>query len=609
MRVWLCLAVIVAFVVVRGVVFVHHDAPRGDVLLDVGVTRSLLAGDGFESGFTRGTAFVVGEGEVPPQNMADQHAPLWPLIGAATATVFGVDPFTGLQIASFIAGFALLLATWRLVDRLTEGGVGVPDGLPALGAALVAAGYVAIDASANGSLYAAQALGVVLLVDHLGSSRPSALCLGLLLGGLWALNHQCLVLLPVPLVVLLVTARGRTTERSLGGAAAVGLAAIAIAAAVQVPWWWRNVEVFGSATYSVNPLYLLYRLGVVPELAVEAGGPVARFPADVPWLTLMVGGVKSWLASNVLYVFVTGLFAWPFTMALAAAGLVPTGLAGLRTGDRRAVALVVTLLVLLAVSVVWPATKLRYLVPLTPLVVALGVAALAHRGSRAWRSAALAVWIGLLAFTLDDLTGTADDPRPTRWWALSVLGAFVYALPLAWRELTARRHVVVGAVSVAPAVALGLGAAAACSVAAFLLTGPVELEGGTVDDPGTAYFSTAFAPDYFGQHKDVVDDARAAAAARLWAAMAEDGVERVVGPIELLAHPVPDLVRLPLASTTGDDDRALFDASLAWWIDRGYDHVVLRADAPPPGDPRLERIGESTPAGSAHGFTWYRATR
>lgn len=612
MRVWICLALIVASLFMRGAVFGNHDDPRGDVLLDVGVARSLLDGEGFAAGFTRGTAFVVGDGEVPPQDMADQHAPLWPLIGAGFAWLFGTDPFTGLKLASLVAGVALLLATWRLIDRLTESAVGAPDGLAAFGAALVALSFVAIDATGNGSLYAAQALGVVLLVDHLGSPRPSGLCLGLLLGGLWALNHQCLVLLPVPLVVLALTSRARAT----GGAVVAGVVAIAIAALVQAPWWWRNVELFGSPTYSVNPLYLLHRLGVVPEIAVEAGGPVARFPADVPWVSLMVGGVKGWLPSNVLYVFMAGLSAWPATMGLAVAAAVPTLRRGCRTGDRRAVALVVTLAVLVAVSVVWPATKLRYLVPLTPLVVALGVTGLAHAGSRAWRLVAMGVWVALLLLTMDDLSKPVDlfsglTSHRTRWMRLAITGAIVYVLPLLLLDFTARKREVVASVKLAPWLAIGLLFAGLESAAAVFDTAPFPLDpkGNEIAQPGTAYFSTASTPDYFGQHKEVYDEADARMLSELWTQLAAAGAQRVIAPVGMLAHPVPQLVRVPMVTTTEDaPDAALFDAAIGHWLDDGVEHVVVPDTAPRPSDPRLERAG-ATFAGVGHGFTWYRVTR
>ncbi len=622
MRVWLCLAVIVAGVVLRVSVFGHHDDPRGDVLLDVGVARSLMAGEGFAAGFERGTAFAVGEGEVFPQDLADQHAPLWPLIGAGFATLFGVDPFTGLRSASFVAALLLLVMTWKLVDRLTESGVGAPDGLPALATALVALSFVAVDAAGNGSLYAAQALGVVLLVDLLGAARPSLLKLGVVLGALWLLNYQCLVLLPVPFVTLLLTARarGRTESTAVGRALGVGLGAVAVAVLCQAPWWWRNIELFGSATYSVNPLYLLYRLGVVPEIAVEATGPVARFPSEVPWLALMTGGVKSWLASNVLYLFVTGLFAWPVTMALATASSVPAFLRGVKVGDRRAVALIVTLVVLVAVSVVWPATKLRYLVPLTPLVVALGIHGLTLRSDKfaGWmRGAALMVWTALLVVTADDVMGTADEPKPERWYTLLVVGAIVYAIPLALRTLTREKRSVVASVSVAPWFILGVVPAALASMFAFGLVGLSLVD--VQPRPQTAYFSTDFAPDYFGQHKEVIDEAHALTTKNVWELIEAEGGERVIAPIFFLAEDVPDLVRLPIATVTADGDEVLFAASLRYWLDQGYEYVVTPRELAPTDaregalwlDGRLECGGVWSLAESSAdvAYVWWRAVK
>jgi hypothetical protein len=66
-------------------------------------------------------------------------------------------------------------------------------------------------------------------------------------------------------------------------------------------------------------------------------------------------------------------------------------------------------------ALAWPYTKLRYLVPLTPLVVLLGIrvwAAPPTRGERRLAWVVAAAWALLLAGTWGDIAGTAPDPRP-----------------------------------------------------------------------------------------------------------------------------------------------------------------------------------------------------
>ena len=73
MRIGFCLMALGVGLLLRCAVMSWHDTPRGDVLLDVSVARSVAAGEGYASGFHRGMAFVVGDGPVPPQDRADQH--------------------------------------------------------------------------------------------------------------------------------------------------------------------------------------------------------------------------------------------------------------------------------------------------------------------------------------------------------------------------------------------------------------------------------------------------------------------------------------------------------------------------------------------------------
>lgn len=550
------LAAVVIGLLLRALSASHHEVPRGDVVLDVGVARSLSQGDGFRSGFERGVPVVVGaDTAVPPQGWADQHPPLWPLVGAAFSVLTG-DAFTGLRLASWLAGLVLLLLVWRCGERITEGLSGAPAGLGACAAGVVALSFVMVDAGGNGSLYSAQAALVLALIEAVAAPRRSVLRVGLsaglLLGAGALLNHQALVLLPVPLVARLACAR----RGELGAAWAVGLMAMGVAALCLAPWWMRNFALFGQPNHSVNNAYLLYKAGVPASFLVEQGGPVIRLVGDLSVLDLaraMVGFVRG----NVVYLASTGLWALPCLGGLVLAGLPGLVLAARRRHDVRLATLLVCLAVLGAVTLLWPAAKLRYLVTLTPLLALLGVrvaAGLSTVWQRRWGVVVVLGWLVLLAGTLDDVTGTSSDPRPARWWGLAVGGALLVIVPL-WIRLRARGRLSVRGLLLVSGIPVALASTA------VMLSSP----------PGTAYHSTVFAHDAFGHH---VERERAATWNALRAArelLNEHDAQTVLGPVELLAWSEPALIELPRG--TGP---AILKPALTSLLERGVgDHLVL----------------------------------
>jgi hypothetical protein len=561
----LCVVTIVLGIALRLLSFAHHDEPRGDVLLDVGVTRHLAHGEGYRSGFERGTAVAMGDDPLPPRDRADQHPPLWALIGARLAWPAG-SAFAGLKLGSLILGVLLLALVWHEGLQITRHAPGAPRHLPALATALVALSFVMVDASGSGALYTAQAVAVVLLVRLLGRRRPSPLVVGLLLGAAGLLNYQALVLLPVPLLVLPLTAAPRERLRALEA----GLLAVAVALLLQLPWALRNDELFGSPFYSANRFYPLYASGVVPALGVEDGVPYARFP-ETSTLTWLGVGLRAWVPQNALYLLTTGLLLWPGLIALAAAGLGPLLSRALRERDRRLLAKVFALAVLVGVALLWPGVKLRYLVPMTPLVVLLGLRVLAAPPARGERLAALGValaWAALLLLTLDDLRGTAEQPRPERWALLAGGGALGLALPLLLR------HARLG------------GEGLRTWFGSGLLIAPVVTGFALVPPPHTAYHSSLLTPDFYGRHKEQAEERLMATLAPAREQALADGCTRLAGPMELLAWPRPGLVQLPLGAGTPAGDEAL-----AAIVDAGrVDHVLVPAGA---GWPEGLSVGEA----------------
>lgn len=529
-----------------------HDEPRGDVLLDVGEARSLRTGEGFASGFVRGVPVVAGdETPVPPQGHADQHPPLWPLVGALLAPLAG-SPFAGLQLGSWLAGLVLVLLTWRCADRLLEGLPGAPDGLAPLAASLVALSFLAIDGAGNGSLYTAQAALLLGLVELLAAPRPQRLGVGLVLGALLMLNHQTLVLVPVPLLTWwLAPPPGRGRAGALGD----GLVSLVVAALCCLPWWWRNQLVFGAPLHSVNGLYLLYRAGAEPRLALEAAGPVLRLTDDLGPLQLgqaLVGFARS----NLLYLLTAGLFVWPGLLGAALVSLPGEGLLAWRRGERRVLALLLSLAALVAVDVLWPGTKLRYLVVLLAPLLLLGLRALARPARPGERRLALLAglaWLVLLVLTRDDLSGAAEWAQPRRWTTLALGGLGLVVLPTAAWLVGRPRLALVTAGLLAPA------------LSACVLLGP---------GPGTAYHGTPFLDDAFGQPSEQTHERAWERVRGAHGLLVKADARTVLGPTALLFWERPALVEL-----SDGLPPELSGPALAALLDRDdgprADHVVL----------------------------------
>lgn len=343
------------------------EFPHGDVHLDAATARSLATGRGFWTPWEEGSSFrpdaisLTNEGF---GHAADQHGPLWPLIGAPLTWLTRGDAVLALQIASLIAGILTIPIAYKVISKFNE--------KAAVWFAWACALCLPLcDYSGNGSLYAAQVFGILalfLVARDLKRSRD-ALYAGICLGALFLLNYQCIVIIP---------AFALAAVWSLGISASVRPLSIAAAACVAAttPWFIRNYLVFNNPFYNSNIEFVVHQLaGVLGEqkhLIDTTGERIlltsTATPADF-W-----AGVKSWTFDNFCYWIVTMHLALPVLPFFALGGF-QRMLMKREDGTRPLVGalFIFSFLGLLLISSVWPTPKARYLVPMITLAAGAGM--------------------------------------------------------------------------------------------------------------------------------------------------------------------------------------------------------------------------------------------
>lgn len=367
--------VIVLGVVGRAAAVGWNDLPHGDVHLDLQTVHALAAGEGLRTPLER-TIELYPPVDALPGHPLDQHPPLVSLLAAPLVPLAG-DAYGALQLVSLLAGLLAIAAAAWSATRL----FGRESALWA--AAFVAGSYALLDFAGNGSIYALQT-ALVLTVPGLMTFRAGGPLAGAVCALAWLTNYQAAVY-AVAVVLAPLVARGR---RGVGSSvlAALGFAAVAL------PWWVRNFDVFGDPFFSVNPLYLRARFGAVPTL-IENGGPL-RLALEGPTLGALAVALAKNLVVNVRFVATQSpLWLGPLLFA---------GIAGawsvLNRGRRERSAALVVLVLLPVLHVVtmlaWPACKFRYLVPFAALAVLPTLAAFRDPDrAGTWRTVR---WVGLV---------------------------------------------------------------------------------------------------------------------------------------------------------------------------------------------------------------------
>jgi 4-amino-4-deoxy-L-arabinose transferase-like glycosyltransferase len=409
--------------------------PHGDVVIDAAISESVA---------WHGRLLVpfVDVRYYPVERFGfgyplDQHPPLWPLLGAPLVWLTG-DGYAALKLVSLLVGTALIPLAYLALRRHVGNG-------PALFAsALTAGSFPLVDFSGNGSLWvllAACYLGWLWVVPgsvpltSVPQWAPQATPLPATTGPAWSgsglergqgrwrwvllgvvmalgyLTNYPAVVLPVALLVLHVVRHGRGAFRpaALAGPA---LSAIVMVLAI-APWLLFNASVFGGPFWS-QPFQRTLSGGSrdVEYLLVDGGAIKRNLPATGNRMTALraraldLYGNVGFLAkqSLVLTPVLGGLFLVGLLLLVPGADVRKRKEAGdgalvdtqARTGP---VAVALLALVHLALIVWWPTTKFRYLIPLLPLVFAVGAWGLWQLQPGLLRSRLAAVTLGLCLFT------------------------------------------------------------------------------------------------------------------------------------------------------------------------------------------------------------------
>jgi 4-amino-4-deoxy-L-arabinose transferase-like glycosyltransferase len=407
----LLLLLTLAGAVWRVAAFFFNVWPHGDVVLDAAIAENVA---------NRGALLVpfVDVRYYPIDRFGfgyplDQHPPLWTLLGVPFVRLAG-DGYTALKLVSLLIGIAVIPLAYFMCRPL------IGPGPALMTAVLVAGSYPLVDFSGNGSLWILLAAFYLLFVWRVGGwgleDRRNAALVGLIMGLAYLANYPALVL-PITLVLLHQFRHGRASlgrEALAGPAVALGVMLLVIS-----PWLVHNLVLFGNPFWS-QPFertlaggsrqveYLIVGDEVIKRNLPSSGGMVEAFRARAVDLYGNVGFVARQML--VLTPVLCGLF-------IAGVGWWALGAGGRRTTDegrttdemeligpsssvlRPSSVLVLLALVHLALVLYWPTTKFRYLVPLMPLVLAIGSWFLWELKPFAQRSLLVVVTAGLCVFT------------------------------------------------------------------------------------------------------------------------------------------------------------------------------------------------------------------
>jgi len=294
----------------------------------------------------------------------DQHAPLWPIIGAIVYLVTK-DCFAALKIISLISGVLLIPASFVVFRKLFN------VDAARLAAVCVTFSYLMIDFSGNGSLYMLEAL--LFLLFAFFASAPAKVIdwavLGFIAGISYLLNYQTIVILLALIIAYFATLRReafcKEHYRKL-------LLAFLVALLVVSPWFLRNYFIFGTPLFNVNLNYVYGKLGIPQHIKTIGDNIVVEWLWDeVSYLTILKTFL-AWTGHNFYYMARKLFVLTPLIFVFSILGFFKLLNHTLKKRKRDCWGFIPLLLFYSSICAVWPIVKFRYFVPLLPLILGLG---------------------------------------------------------------------------------------------------------------------------------------------------------------------------------------------------------------------------------------------
>ena len=375
-----------------------NAVPHGDTEMDVRAARAIAAQGNLVIGeFARveGPAYLYPPERTGYKELLIQHPPLWAALGAAVSAAAGIDAYLALRILSVVAGMAVIVLASRFARIFVNEAAAIAV------SAWLAASYLMIDFSGNGSLYMVQAglyvvwLWTAVAGGVVGKQGTRAVLFGVLAGAGYLLNYQMIILLPAS-VILLLPGNGTVAAKL-----ARILVCAAVASLIVLPWFVRSAAVYGDPFFHQywNLTYLYNKAGL--EKIFE--GNVYRYELDaVQKASLLADMVLEWLPNNLYYAARKLFILAPVAFVVFCYGLIDYAFSLKRL--RRVFPVLLLLALHSAISTLWPVVKFRYFAPMLPLVFLLALehlyaVRLSERVRRILIDATLACIIVLSFFT------------------------------------------------------------------------------------------------------------------------------------------------------------------------------------------------------------------
>ncbi|GAB4482306.1 MAG: hypothetical protein Kow0088_25150 [Anaerolineales bacterium] len=296
------------------------------------------------------------------ESPASQHPPLWPLLGAILARLWGSEnTFLMLKVLSLCAGFCLWLAFLPKPSNSLSPVTYLPF-------ALIAFSPWLVDFSTNGSSYILIAF-ILLLAEKLwGSSFLHRWQIASLAGSLCAfaiLTHYNLILLPLSFAIRLLIQENFSLPKKLLN---LGFFLTALILCLS-PWFIWNRHTFGQWFHSPSSYYLLEQLNLA-SITLDQERVVWKVQSQPLTAILSRYGLllakSAWAGMRQLINIITPLGFIGLLVAMALHGKKVKESA--RTGwlQQGIKILTAPLTLYLLTILLWATYKVRFLIPLLP---------------------------------------------------------------------------------------------------------------------------------------------------------------------------------------------------------------------------------------------------